>query len=150
MKAVFLAIFFFTSVNCQCSPKESLNITDGEAFQNGSVFHDGVEYIRSSWYEVEEEGVVSRMGCPCIGRVCLWKCCPEGQALNDFRECQDSDSLGVENPFNPPVYKGADRVNVTAHERFFYMTNRLCDERYMVDTAAPNEKLYVQEVSYSH
>ncbi|XP_028172671.1 uncharacterized protein LOC114361726 [Ostrinia furnacalis] len=145
MKVLLLVVFCVASVKCQCSTKESLNITSGELFSNGSVLHDGIEYVKSSWYEVVEDGVSSLMGCPCIGRVCLWKCCPNGQSLNFLRKCQDSDTLGVESFFSPPVFKGVDRVNVLAHEKFFYISNLLCDEKYMVDPSLPYEEFYIQE-----
>ncbi|CAG9786836.1 unnamed protein product [Diatraea saccharalis] len=71
-----------------------------------------------------------------------------GVALKDRRyigkECRDTD-LGVVNPFSPPVFKGAAPINVTAHERFFYMHNRLCEERYIADTNFPSNELYLQQ-----
>jgi hypothetical protein len=148
MMKILLILLFVTVANCNpCSVKESLNVTSGELFFNGSVIYDGLEYPSSAWYETEEEGMVVRWGCPCIGRVCLWKCCPKGQMFFG-RECYDTDFSGV-NPFSPPVHKGDNPVNVTAHERFFFMHNRLCDDRYGVDTDSDNEHIYIQEVSQS-
>lgn len=144
MKVGPIFIVLIASVHGQpCTTKESLNITNGELFENGSVIFEGLEYPSSVWYEVTEDGVISRMGCPCVGRVCVWKCCPAGQAYYN-RQCKESE-LEVVNPFSPPLFKGVNPVNGTA--QFFYMNNRLCEDRYMVDSSSPYEEMYIQEVS---
>lgn len=146
MKEFFLLVLAVASVYGQpCSTKESLDITHGELFGNGSVVCDGVEYVRSAWYEAEVNGTSSRMGCPCIGRLCVWKCCPEGQAYYG-RQCEES-ALAVVNPFSPPVFRGAEPAAVAAHERFFFMSTPLCEDKYVVDSSSPYDEMYLQEVS---
>ncbi|RVE50886.1 hypothetical protein evm_004453 [Chilo suppressalis] len=141
---LMLLLLLTAAVNCEpCDLKESLNITGGELLANGSVFHDGIVYGISAWFKSETDGVESWFGCPCIGRLCVWKCCPKGQAMYG-RVCGDSD-LGVVNPFSPTVFKGLEPSNVKAHERFFYMDNRLCDDRYLVNTSLPYNEIYLQQ-----
>lgn len=134
------------SVSCNpCTREESLNITSGVRFENGSIIYDGVEYIKTSWYEEEmADGEVVTLGCPCIGRVCLWKCCGSGMMYLN-RTCQDVDTSEV-NPFSPTVYKEREPTNITGHEHFFYMYKLSCD-KYLVDSNTPGEEIYVQNVS---
>ncbi|KAL4716703.1 hypothetical protein ACJJTC_004822 [Scirpophaga incertulas] len=126
-----------------CTIIQSLDITDGVLQLNGSVIFDGLEFKSNAWFETQSDGVTVRRGCPCIGRECLWKCCPKEQWLVG-RDCVDTD-MPVVNPFSPTLYKGVDKTSVQAHTRFYYMHNRLCDDRYIVDTNIPNEELYIQE-----
>lgn len=143
-----LVLTFFLIINCAdcnpCSRVESIDITSAEVFANGSIVHNGIEYSKSVWYEVEENGEKLRFGCPCIGRTCLWKCCNIGEMYVD-RNCTNSDMPDV-NPFSPAVYMGREKVNVVAVDHFFYMTNRPCIDRYIVDTLVGNEDLFIQEV----
>ncbi|KPJ08556.1 hypothetical protein RR48_12309 [Papilio machaon] len=125
-----------------CKRTESLNITNGVVFDNGTVLFNGVQYTRETWYDLEEDGVVTRYGCPCIGRTCLWKCCGEGQAFFN-KSCLDTD-YSAANPFNPPVHKGKDQVDF-ASNKFFYMYTKLCTERYLVDPNTGLEDIFIQE-----
>ncbi|XP_045536560.1 G-protein coupled receptor Mth2 [Papilio machaon] len=143
----YFAVFFllFMVHSCYCSPckrTESLNITNGVVFDNGTVLFDGVQYTRETWYDLEEDGVVTRYGCPCIGRTCLWKCCGEGQAFFN-KSCLNTD-YSAANPFNPPVHKGKDQVDF-ASNKFFYMYTKLCTERYLVDPNTGLEDIFIQE-----
>lgn len=144
-KQVLAFLLVINCVDCNPCPRvQSIDITSAEVFRNGSIVHNGIEYLKSVWYEVEENGEKLRFGCPCIGRVCLWKCCDVGEMYVD-RNCSSSDSPEV-NPFSPTVYMGTQPVNVVAKDHFFYMNNRVCDERYLVDTLVVNENLFIQEV----
>lgn len=140
-----IAVFFVVSIDCNpCSRDESLNITNGVVFENGSVVHDGLEYPDGTWYVSDVDGSDVRFGCPCIGRLCLWKCCGIGQMFLN-RTCGDADASEA-NPFNPPVFKGRELTQVVAYKHFFYMPRQSCD-MYAVDSNAPNEEIYLQEVS---
>lgn len=122
-----------------------MNITSGVSFENGSIIYDGMEYIKTSWYEEEmADGEVVTFGCPCIGRVCLWKCCGPGMMYVN-RTCRDVDTSEV-NPFSPTVYKERERTNITGHDHFFYMYELSCD-KYLVDSNTPGEEIYLQKVS---
>ncbi|CAK1580414.1 unnamed protein product [Parnassius mnemosyne] len=145
-KVLVITHILFVIYFCNCTPCnriESLNITNGVTFPNGSIIYDGVEYKRETWYELEEDGTTVRLGCPCIERVCLWKCCNKGQAFFN-KSCADTDDSTV-NPFSPPVYKGRDPLNVTSHSHYFYMYSRLCEDRYLLDTNSPTEEIFIQE-----
>lgn len=148
MEQIFVVVtimLLVSAANCSpCSRLESTNITIGEVYPNGSVIHGGIEYPRASWYEEVEDGVSIRLGCPCIGRVCLWKCCADGQMYVNNR-CNTTDVVAA-SPFNPPVFKGKDPVNVVASQHFFYMYNELCKEKYLVDSMSSYEEIYIQEV----
>lgn len=147
-KLVSIFLLIINCVNCNPCPRvESIDITSAEVFANGSVIHNGIEYSPNLWYDVEENGEKLRFGCPCIERNCLWKCCNLGEMHVD-RNCTSSDSPEV-NPFSPSIYAGREPVNVVAKDHFFYMTNRLCTERYQVDTLVENEELFIQEVRSS-
>ncbi|XP_059052162.1 G-protein coupled receptor Mth2-like [Achroia grisella] len=129
------------SVVCNpCSERESIDITNGELLHNSSIIHNGIEYKIGTWYQPEES---IRLGCPCIGRICIWKCCGPSEMYQN-KECAKSD-LEVVNPFNPTVYKGRDPVQVDAHLHFFYMYNTLCDDKYLVDTNINYQELFLQE-----
>lgn len=142
LTGVLLAVH---TIRCTpCSRLESLNITSGVEYSNGSVIYDEVEYAKENWYEVEEEGVTVRFGCPCVGRVCLWKCCGDGQAF--FNKSCEATDYAVVNPFSPPVFKGKEAIDVTAKRSFFYMYSRLCDDRYLVDPSSPTEEIFIQQV----
>ncbi|XP_039753627.1 G-protein coupled receptor Mth2-like [Pararge aegeria] len=143
MFVLFLIITGLVCVNSTpCSRDESLNITTGITFENGSVLYDGLEYVDGTWYVLDIDGLDVRFGCPCIGRRCLWKCCGIGQMFLN-RTCADVD-VSEANPFNPPVFKGRDPVNVIAHLNFFYMPRQSC-EMYLVDSNSPVEEIYLQE-----
>lgn len=147
-KQVLAFLLIINCVSCNPCPRvESIDITSAEVFANGSIVHNGIEYTQSVWYEVVENGEKLRFGCPCIERICLWKCCDPGEMYVD-RNCTSSDWPDV-NPFSPSVYKGRELVNVVANDHFFYMHNRLCFDRYRVDTQVGNEDLFIQEVRLS-
>ncbi|KAJ2949206.1 hypothetical protein O0L34_g6152 [Tuta absoluta] len=141
---VVLVLLVTNTVNSElCSKIESVNITDGALFENGSVLFEDVEYTSSQWYEVSEEGQDVRYGCPCIGRICLWKCCGDGEMLVK-KDCAASNASEV-NPFKPPVYKGRDLTEVDATQHFFYLHNvKQCATKFIVDTDFGDEVM-VQE-----
>lgn len=149
MKAALLIaiqILVVVSVNCTpCTRVQSLNITTGVKYENGSVIHDGLEFKSDAWYEVEEDGVVSILGCPCIGRICVHRCCGSGSMFYNTT-CTESNASAI-NPFSPAVYKGRELTEIQAHEHFFYLYVRPCAESYLVDSGASSEELYLQEVS---
>lgn len=143
-----LVLAFLLIISCvdsnPCSRVESIDITSAEVLANGSIVHNSIEYKQNVWYEVVEDGEKLRFGCPCIGRTCLWKCCGVGELLMG-RNCSSSNLPEV-NPFSPPVYRGRELTNVKASDHFFYMHNRLCGDRYLVDSLVNNEELFIQEV----
>ncbi|CAF4934006.1 unnamed protein product [Pieris macdunnoughi] len=134
----FLIVFFVYTVSCElCSRDERLNITEGVKFENESILFEDVEYVKGNWFELED----GTFGCPCIGRTCLWKCCGAGQAYVN-RSCTDVDMTEV-NPFNPPVYKGAEATSINASAQFFYKYTLSCP-KYLVG-ARNNEFTYIQK-----
>ncbi|XP_072949346.1 G-protein coupled receptor Mth2-like [Epargyreus clarus] len=146
MKFLVISYFLFSLLSqatcTPCSRTESLNITSGVILPNGNVLYGGIEFSSDKWYEVEEDGVNVRFGCPCIGRICIWKCCNAREAFYN-RSCTETDLPEV-NPFSPAVYNGRNATNITAHQHFFYMHKLSC-EKYVVDSISPYEEIYIQE-----
>lgn len=144
-QATLVALYLNGQVNCNpCTEVESVNITLGEQYPNGSVIHEGFEYKSDTWYKVDDEdGMSTIYGCPCIGRICIWKCCGHQSAFIN-RSCEPTDLSSV-NPFNPSVYKGKELLNVSANEHFFYINKFPCDDRYLVDSASGGEELFIQK-----
>ncbi|CAK1551200.1 unnamed protein product [Leptosia nina] len=142
MKLFFL-LFFVYIANCErlCSRDESLNITEGVKFENGSIIFEDIEYSEGHWYELVQDEVTTVFGCPCIGRICMWKCCGQGKSYVN-RSCTDVDIAEV-NPFNPPIFSGTESTNVVASEAFFYKYTLSC-EKYLVGAGA-NEYIYLQK-----
>ncbi|VVC86620.1 unnamed protein product [Leptidea sinapis] len=141
----FLLLILFVSVYAQpCSKTESVNITGGPVFENGSIIFDGFEYASGKWYEIVEDGVAAVFGCPCIGRICLWKCCGAGQAFLN-RSCSEINET-EENYFSPTVFKEKEATNIVAKEHFVYMFDLSC-EKYLVDSSSPDEEIYLQEIA---
>ncbi|CAB3261606.1 unnamed protein product [Arctia plantaginis] len=146
MKAIlfFVQILVIASVQCTPCPRiQSLNITGGVTYLNGSVIYDGVEYVSGTWYEVEEDGVLVLLGCPCIGRICIHRCCPSGSMYINS-SCAPSTS-SVINPFSPSVYQGRELTSIVAHEHFFYLYVKPCNDSYVVISGTNNEEVFIQE-----
>ncbi|XP_061383795.1 G-protein coupled receptor Mth2-like isoform X1 [Danaus plexippus] len=140
---VLLCMILLSYVHANpCTKQESVNITEGVLYENKSIIHDGVEYVSGSWYEENNNGVMNLFGCPCIGRLCLWKCCGKGQMYVN-RSCTDVDR-DVVHPFNPPVFKGRDPSNRTAVKNFFFMYLPSCP-KYLVDSNNAGEEIFLQE-----
>lgn len=123
-----------------CPSVESLNITEGLVHPNGSILLYGIEFITGTWYEVEESNQTVRYGCPCIGRTCMFKCCPAGQEYFNSL-CVDSNSS---NTFSPQLYKEQQLSALKAEDTFFYLHGRACDDNYLAVSGV--EELYIQEV----
>lgn len=149
MKTILFAVtqlLVIVSIQCTpCTKVQSLDITDGVKHPNSSVIFEGVEYKDGTWYELEENGTTLVMGCPCIGRTCVHRCCKRGTAFFNG-SCTETNSSAI-NPFSPPVYSGKVVTSVAAHEQFFYLYVRPCDDSYLVDSGVPGEELYIQEVT---
>nr|QZD25057.1 GPCR24 [Spodoptera exigua] len=147
MKLVLVAVSALLVVGIiggtPCTRVRSVDITDGVKHPNSSVIYEGVEYKDGTWYELEENGTTLVLGCPCIGRICIHRCCREGTAFFNG-SCTETNSSAI-NPFSPPVYNGKVMSSVVAHEQFFYLYSRPCDDSYGVDSGAPGEELYIQE-----
>uniref|UniRef100_A0A2H1WE23 SFRICE_038003 n=1 Tax=Spodoptera frugiperda TaxID=7108 RepID=A0A2H1WE23_SPOFR len=127
-----------------CTRVRSVDITNGVKHPNSSVTYEGVEYKVGTWYELEENGTTLVLGCPCIGRICIHRCCSQGSAYYNW-SCTETNSSAI-NPFSPPVYNGKVKSSVVAHEQFFYLYSRPCSDSYAVDSGTPGEELYIQEV----
>ena len=148
MKTVLLAVtqlVLLASIQCApCTEVQSLDITNGVKYPNSSVIFEGVEYKDGTWYELEKNGTTLVMGCPCIGRKCVHRCCERGSAF--YNGCTETDNPAI-HPFSPPVYNGRVVSSVVAHEQFFYLYERPCNDSYLVDSATAGEELYLQEVT---
>ncbi|XP_045498416.1 G-protein coupled receptor Mth2-like [Colias croceus] len=144
MKCVVLFLLIVCTVKCDrlCSKDESLDISEGVKYENDSIIFNGIEYPKGKWYDFVEDGNTTTFGCPCIGRLCLWRCCDPGQAFLN-RSCTDMNIPEI-NPFNPPVFKGTQPTNISALERFFYMHKISC-EKYLVPSNFMEEEIYIQE-----
>lgn len=123
-----------------CPIVESLTITDGLQHENGSISYNGLIYPSGSWYEDELDNVSVILGCPCIGRICMFKCCPDEQEYVGS-DCVSSNTSA---PFSPPLFKEQQPSALKAHESFFYLHGRTCDDSFLADTAIV--ELYIQEV----
>ncbi|KOB73813.1 Methuselah-like protein 10, partial [Operophtera brumata] len=124
-----------------CSTLESLNITEGWLHPNNSIFQYGIEFKSGSWYEVKENDQTTRYGCPCIEKLCMFKCCPAGQLFYNST-CWESDSM---EPFSPPLFKEQEPSALKVDDTFYYLYGRACAQGYLADTGV--EELYIQEVS---
>lgn len=149
MKTILVVVIQLVAlVSIQCTPcvkEQSLDITNGAKHPNASVIFEGVEYKSGTWYELEENGTTLVMGCPCIGRKCVHRCCKPGSAF--YNGCTETDSSAI-NPFSPPLYNGKVASNMVAHEQFFYLYQRPCNDSYLVDSGSAGEELYMQEVMF--
>ncbi|XP_075977992.1 G-protein coupled receptor Mth2-like isoform X2 [Anticarsia gemmatalis] len=143
LTAFFSLVVLVSVEGTPCIRVQSLNITSGIKYENGSIVHGGIEYKRDTWYEVEEDGVLSLLGCPCIGRTCVHRCCSSGSAF--FNTTCTATDLSAVNPFSPKVYRGREPSSLLAHEHFFYLDTRPCSDSYLVDSSARGEELYIQE-----
>lgn len=140
---ILIFVLVFVGVNCTpCTRVQSLNVTNGILYENGSIIYEDLEYKTGAWYEVEEDGVLSRLGCPCIGRLCVHKCCDRDSAY--YNGCTAVNTSDI-NPFSPPLYKGRELSSLLAHKIFFYLYTQPCTERYLVASGINNEELYLQE-----
>lgn len=147
---VLINVLLVCSVSCHpCQRFESVDITSGVTFENGSIIHEGTEYTNASWYEIQENNETITLGCPCLFRSCMWKCCNRGQAFSG-RNCTDVDLVAL-NPFSPPMFKDTEPLDMEAHQHFFYMyNNALCIDRYLIDTSNDGENFYIQQVGTTH
>lgn len=148
MKAILFLVHILVIGGVQCTPCpriQSVNITGGVTHINGSVIYDGMEYVSGTWYEEEEDGVLVLLGCPCIERICIHRCCPSGSMYINS-SCAPS-SASVINPFSPSVYQGRELTNIVAHEHFFYLYAKPCNDSYVVISGTNNEEVFIQEVS---
>lgn len=144
--AIVTQILVISYARCNPCPREqSVDISNGELFPDGSVAHAGILYEQSQWYTAEEDGETKGFGCPCLFRTCLWKCCAENH-MYQYNTCNET-GLDAVNPFSPQVFKGKDLLNVTAHEHFLYMYGYTCKGKYKVDPNTDYEELYIQQVS---
>ncbi|CAH0585607.1 unnamed protein product [Chrysodeixis includens] len=146
MKTILLVvtqILILASVESTPCPKvQSVDITGGVLYDNRSVIYEDVEYKTGTWYESDENGTTVRWGCPCIGRICVHRCCSRSEAI--YNGCTFTNDSAI-NPFSPPVYNGKVLSGLAAHEHFFYMYQRPCSDSYLVDSGAAGEELYIQQ-----
>lgn len=143
-----VVLFFSKTVNSNlCSKSESIDITQGFQFDNGSIIYDGVEYVDGTWYESVVNGIVLHFGCPCIFNDCIWKCCDVGNAFFD-RSCDVTNHSAL-HPFSPEVFNGTDPIQIEAHQHFFFMFNLVCQNgRYLLDSESRDVELYIQKVIF--
>lgn len=137
-------VLIISFVRCEpCSRQQSVNVTSGDLQDGDSILHEGTVYKSEQWYEVVEDGIVSRLGCPCLDRVCIKKCCKQNYMyINNSCQAITHESLRF---FSPNVYKGKDLLNITAHLHFFYLYELQCS-KYLIDPPIDLEELYIQEV----
>ncbi|XP_041979059.1 G-protein coupled receptor Mth2-like [Aricia agestis] len=136
LKLIVLSVLVLKVLSNPCAEDQSVDVSSGERYSNGSIVHAGVEYTSGTWYQSEN----GTLGCPCLVRICLWKCCGENQSYVN-RSCQDTSS---DEPFNPPVYNGTELTEISAIHHFYYMHNIKCD-KYLVDSNSSAEDMYLQE-----
>lgn len=83
-----------------CNYHESINITDGEKFENGDIKFNGLLFKKSEYqkfnYEIinnTRERIQSHIrGCVCLIKTCVRFCCPKGSNFIPEYGCDDNSS----------------------------------------------------------
>ncbi|KOB67050.1 Methuselah-like protein 10, partial [Operophtera brumata] len=65
-----------------CSDINSVDITNGDAFRDGTVFKDGVTYLPKYVFAKNVSGEMKTFGCLCEVKNCFRKCCPIGSVMH--------------------------------------------------------------------
>ncbi|XP_049545922.1 G-protein coupled receptor Mth2-like isoform X3 [Anopheles darlingi] len=104
-----------------CSEQESVDITNGIDYGNGSVLYRGVQYSASQYFQ---DGNVRR-GCICLLRQCIFVCDAEEWASVGLKElyANVSDATGADNR----------KVNLAIDSRYYLILEQpSCDGDWLV------------------
>lgn len=132
--------------NLECVPcveTESVDLSGGQEYANGTIVQDNVVYDNGTWYEKVVDGVLMRYGCPCVRRKCLRKCCEKGSAYFGST-CNSSQEMSF---FRPQLYKGVTPVHTRADQHFFFLYGLSCEDKYLLDPSGKDTHMFIQEVS---
>lgn len=88
VKLLVLVLPLLTKTANPCDISDAVDISDGERFDNGTILKNGVYYEPSNYFE--NDTVI--MGCICNLRICVMKCCPEGEYYDSNRTCAPTDA----------------------------------------------------------
>lgn len=146
MILLILSMLFLTIVNGQpCSDINSVDITNGEAFHDGTVVKDGVTYLPKYVFAKNVSGENKTFGCLCDVKNCFRKCCPIGSVMNKTsRMCQfdpEFDEL-LKNGIDLHFFNSL-KENVGLASSYFAIVNGLPGCPIYRETA----KWYIQQVS---
>lgn len=78
--------------NKPCSFFDTINITDGIKYSNGSISYNGITYKSNQYktfnyiylqHDIRKSSIPHIRGCFCYHRICIKSCCPKGYILNN-------------------------------------------------------------------
>ncbi|XP_031355942.1 G-protein coupled receptor Mth2-like isoform X5 [Photinus pyralis] len=133
-RVLLLLISIFASSVSPCPLPLTVDISNGEHFDNGTIVSGGISYGPN--FQMLVDGKVR--GCVCDIRRCVRKCCPVGRLMFGTR-CQESDIS-----FAPLVY-GDHLLNVT-NDHFYYIESNECPMGlYKLEPNEPEDEFFIQE-----
>lgn len=161
---------FFLEPDLPCDFLDAINITDGVRLENGIILHDGVQYPKDQYAEVNyilENGgtrvpVKSYMrGCLCNIKKCIRLCCPYGQfvdlSIQVGKKCRPDDA--AKNFESEIEGNNQELSTVKLHDHFGYVDDRPCEQFYnaydyqilhvCIDTILKSEKMLYLFAQYN-
>lgn len=120
---LFLLLFLGDSL-CQseeypCDESQTIDISDGELFSNGSIVINGTTvYEKHNYYRDEEQNVT--LGCICHVKTCISKCClPNEQYIIDINGIMTCVDKSTQTQFE--LYEGTQKKGFSNHN-FHFLT----------------------------
>lgn len=124
-----------------CGKGEAVDISRGTHLLNEVIYHEGIRYEQNEYFKDEND---KEMGCICLKKQCISKCCPFGLGYS----VKNKTCVPVDDDFDPPVwdkYRLLDqKANDTFHFTFGKRNCTLPELRIVIGKATTN--YHVQKV----
>ncbi|XP_037294539.1 G-protein coupled receptor Mth2-like isoform X2 [Manduca sexta] len=143
---LFLVLFAFSEASEKCELKNSVDISNGTVFRDGSIVHKGITYPPEYVISQNVSGEVRTFGCVCKLKHCIRKCCAPGSVMF-INETKKGCSEMLENDIitnyglNLSYYQSFKKNVLLFESGFGLLHGRPCPNVYVEDDA----KWFLQE-----
>ncbi|GBP53409.1 hypothetical protein EVAR_48161_1 [Eumeta japonica] len=131
MKVILLLLLMRTGVGERCGVDTSIDITEGEHFENGTIEYNGTRYTPDLYYEASDN---KTRGCICRIVNCYRKCCGRAEIYHEGTgSCLDRSAVNVTRTQNETMYEYFEEFEKLEEEHGLRQVNgynelNVCDD----------------------
>ncbi|KOB64117.1 G protein-coupled receptor [Operophtera brumata] len=113
-KVIILLVILTRTLSQLCDKEQAIDISKGTHLPHKVIYHESIKYERDEYF-LDENG--REMGCICLKKQCISKCCPFGLGYS----MKDKTCVSDVDDFDPPVWDKYRLLEQKANDTFHFI-----------------------------
>lgn len=112
-KVTIILVILTRTLSQMCDKKDAVDISKGTHLPYEVIYHDGIRYDHKEYF-IDDTG--KELGCICLKKTCLSKCCPFGEGYHMTKKT----CVEIDDDFDPPVWNKYRLLDQKANDTFHF------------------------------